>query len=149
MKIEVDTKHDSREELSALADMLQRLSRSSGSGAMRPTTSEPAKPKNIFEDSSPSVGMFNMFSDEPSTPQSTMSAAEPIQNEPSGGLFSLFGDDPKPDMPSTTSEPTRSMITSTQPTVAELLSGNAETPTEDEPTTSAREVFDGDDIVPY
>ena len=148
MKIEVDTKHDSREELSALADMLQRLGRSSGSGAMR--TVNETKPKNIFEDSSPSVGMFNMFSDEPSTPAtSTMSAAEPVQNEPAGGLFSLFGDDPKPDMPSTTLEPTQSMITSTEPTVAELLSGNAETPNEDEPTTSAREVFDGDDIVPY
>ncbi len=156
MKIEVDTKHDSREELSALADMLQRLSRSSGSGAISTYKTEPAKPKNIFEDSSPSVGMFNMFNDGPSTSTSapaptTMSASEPqpAQNEPaSGGLFSLFGDDPKPDIPS---EPAQSMsVYDGSPTVTELLSGQSE-PEEpkEEVTTSVRDLLDDDSIIPY
>jgi hypothetical protein len=157
MKIEVDTKHDSREELAHLAEMLQKLARSSGSGVV---TTE-SKTANIFEDPAPSGGLFNMFDDSPSTPTttpatSTMSAAEPApsqpaQNEPaSGGLFSLFSDDPKPDSPSVPSTPSPSMVTSAEATVAELLSGQAQAEEEEiKESTSAKEVFDGDDIVPY
>ena len=91
MRIEVDTKSDSREELAALADMLQRLARSSGSGAIIP---KPVS-RNIFDDPSPGVGLMNMFGD-----SSAQQAPQPVQqsayqqpaSEPSGGLFSLFSD---------------------------------------------------------
>jgi hypothetical protein len=93
MKIEVDTKHDSREELAALAEMLQRLSRSSASGTFVPKPS-----RNIFDDPSPGVGLMNMFGDSSSSPQQAQQAASYSQpapaTEPSaaGGLFSIFGD---------------------------------------------------------
>jgi len=165
MKIEVDTNNDSKEDLRHLAEMLQKLS---GSSAV--TSS---KPVNIFDDSAPSSspssgGLFNMFNDEPSTPASTPEPAPvssmmsdpspaPAQNEPAqGGIFSIFGDDPKPAAPSEpAASPSPSMAVSSsaaEPTVADLLSGNAQMPEEEpieEGKTSVKDVLDDDRIVPY
>jgi hypothetical protein len=63
MRIEIDTKHDTKEELEHLGNMLLALSGKSGAKVYE-------KPKDMFSDDSP--GMFNMFSDsspkEPETP---------------------------------------------------------------------------------
>ena len=85
MRIEIDTKNDTKEELAHLAKMLMSLS---GSSYEKP------KHTDIFSDDAPaSGGMFNMFGE---------SGAEPAQPaEPQQGVFSIF-DNPSPEA----SEPT-------------------------------------------
>ena len=81
MKIEIDTKHDTKEELTHLANMLHAISGSEGSNTYPSRLRKKIqRAKNIFEDDSPSVGSPN-----PST--------APIQNQAatSGGLFGIFG----------------------------------------------------------
>jgi hypothetical protein len=90
MRIEVDTKHDSREELAALAEMLQRLSRSSAGVVVPKSVS-----RNIFDDPSPGVGLMGMFGDASSSSQQAQSCSSPSpapEQPPAGGLFSIFGD---------------------------------------------------------
>ncbi len=146
MKIEIDTKHDSREELSALADMLHRLGGSSRSGGVTPRPEQ----KNIFDDPSPSGGLMNMFGGESSAPQSSTTGTQPSetmtspsQDSPaSGGLFSIFNSsgsgDEKPD-PQSGSQPAGST------TVSDLLASG-----EPEPDKSAvQDILEDDRIVPY
>jgi hypothetical protein len=96
MKIEIDTERASKQELAHLADMLRSLAGSSGSVV---------KPKDVFEESSPSGGMFNMFGDTPSAePQSS---AAPETSQPAGdGLFSLFNSSSEPAQQESTPLPT-------------------------------------------
>ncbi|MBU2561638.1 MAG: hypothetical protein KKD17_05025 [Nanoarchaeota archaeon] len=139
MKIEVDTKHDSREELAALADMLRRLSSSSGSGVVSQASSTP---RNIFEDPSPSGGMFNMFGDSPS--QSSSSGQDSSSSQQSSGdLFSLFSSSPEQGAAQQPSQPM-----SAQPSVSELLSSDYDDD-KDKEMTAAQDLLDDDRIVPY
>jgi hypothetical protein len=85
MRIEIDTKSDSREELRHLANMLMALSSSASSNVI-------VKQRNIFDDPSPGVGMMSMFSDASPKP-SAAEPSQPAQSYPS--LFSIFSDSPK------------------------------------------------------
>ena len=106
MRIEVDTQRDSKEELTHLANMLKAIA---GTSSVSRDVSV-QKQSNIFEDSSPSLGVFNMFGDSSSQPaqqaqqaqaypsaysqtSSSQSASSPAQ---SGGadIFSLFSSSP-------------------------------------------------------
>jgi hypothetical protein len=84
MRIEVDTKSDSKEELRHLANMLMALSNSASSNVV-------VKSRNIFDDPSPSVGMMGMFGD------SSDSQPAQQQSQPSSpSMFSIFSDSPQP-----------------------------------------------------
>jgi hypothetical protein len=128
MRIEVDTKNDSREELAALADMLQRLSRSSGSGAMIP---KPVS-RNIFDDPSPGVGLMNMFGDSQPAQQAASYSAQSQEAAPaqSGGLFSIFSD-------------------STAQASAQTSSYSVPQSAEPERKTTAKDILDDDRIQLY
>jgi hypothetical protein len=82
MRIEVDTKSDSKEELRHLANMLMALSSSASSNVV-------IKSRNIFDDPSPSVGMMGMFGDSSSQP------AEPQSQQSAPSMFSIFSDSPQ------------------------------------------------------
>lgn len=63
MKITIDTKEDSHNDIRKVIRLLKHLIGESHSN-FEPSTHEKPKPKNIFEDDSPSVGgMFSMFGD--------------------------------------------------------------------------------------
>jgi hypothetical protein len=83
MRIEIDTKSDSKEELKHLANMLMALSNSSSNVIV--------KRHNIFDDPSPGIGMIGMFSDSPSQ-AAQQQASQPTQ---SPSLFSIFSDPPQ------------------------------------------------------
>jgi len=85
MRIEIDTKSDSREELRHLANMLMALSSSASSSVI-------VKQRNIFDDPSPGVGMMGMFGESSSQP-SQQQSSQPAQSSQS--LFSIFSDSPK------------------------------------------------------
>lgn len=71
MRIEIDTKNDTKEELGHLARMLLAMS---GGGAVKP------KYKDLFSDDSSSVGTFDQLSQG--------SPAENTERQP--GIFSMF-----------------------------------------------------------
>lgn len=79
MRIEVDTKHDTKEELGHLARMLLSMS-----GASHSQIVEKPKHVDMFSDDAPteSGGLFSMFGD------NTEPAPQPEQ--PSGDMISLF-----------------------------------------------------------
>ena len=135
MKIEIDTQRDSNDDLMHLANILNALSGSRRSGAVKPRDFVD-KPKNVFEDSSPSGGLFNMFGDSsspPSTPaEQQPSAAAPAQSG-TGDLFSIFNSADSGSQP-------------TETTTASMLLSSKEEP---EQRSSAKEIMDGDRIVPY
>jgi hypothetical protein len=87
MRIEVDTKSDSKEELRHLANMLMALSSSASSNVV-------VKSRNIFDDPSPSVGMMGMFGDN-SGSQTAQQQSQPSQQS-SPSMFSIFSDSPQP-----------------------------------------------------
>ena len=95
MKIEIDTQRDSKDDLMHLANMLNALSGSRRSKVVRPREFA-EKPKNVFEDSSPSGGLFNLFGDTSSQPvvpaEPLFSASVPVQSAESGSgdIFSIF-----------------------------------------------------------
>jgi len=137
MKIEIDTKSDSKEELMHLANMLHALSGSRVSVShVRHSAYDAPKSKNIFDDPSPSVGLFGMFGDtaSPSTQQSVSQDAYPqpvsASSQPSqassGGLFSIFN----------------SASSSAQ-------SGVNLDETDSENKTSSKDILDDPRIVPY
>ncbi|MBN1544385.1 hypothetical protein JW898_02890 [Candidatus Woesearchaeota archaeon] len=139
MKIEVDTKNDSREELAALADMLRRLSSSSGSGAV--VSHGSGSSGNIFDDPSPAGGMFSMFGDSPSQPQEAPSSQQSKSEPASGGLFSIFSQ-------STASSQQSSPSSSAGLSAAQLLS--EDTGDDDiAPKSGVNDILDDDRIVPY
>ncbi|MBW2972456.1 hypothetical protein KY359_05460 [Candidatus Woesearchaeota archaeon] len=145
MKIEVDTKHDSREELAHVAELLQKLARYSRSGAVVTDSRQ----GNIFEDPAPSGGMFSMFGDGPSPSVPAGQSPAPAQSsEPaSGGLFSIFGGDSSssaPAEPSPQLEPYGG-----SPTVSELLAADSDDDSEISGNTSVKDILDDDNIVPY
>lgn len=123
MRIEIDTERASKQELAHLAEMLRSLAGSSGSVA---------KPKNVFEDSSSSGGLFNMFGDTPSPSSPEPQSSAPSQPSSEGGLFSLF---------SSSSE------TAKQEPALLPAYGRAEE--EEKEPTSAEDLLDDDNIVPY
>lgn len=88
MRIEIDTKHDTKEELAQLANMLRALA-----GASNERNIIVEKSRNIFENNSPSGGLMNMFGSESAEraddidTQKINTAAAPAAQ---GGLFSLF-----------------------------------------------------------
>ncbi|MBI5881250.1 hypothetical protein HZB90_03910 [archaeon] len=106
MRIEIDTKSDSREELRHLANMLMALSSSASSNVV-------VKQRNIFDDPSPGVGMMGMFNDSPSQP----SQPQPAQS--SSSLFSIFSDSPQQSAQSST--PTMALLDDEHKTSAEEL----------------------------
>ena len=122
MKIEIDTQRDTKEDLLHLANMLNALAGSSGrrSVVVRPRDFE--KPKNVFEDSSPSGGLFNMFGD---TSQAAEPKAEPAPEQPQAGATDVF-----------------SIFNSSESASQTELE-------ETEEKTTAKDVLDDDRIVPY
>ncbi|MFC1741340.1 hypothetical protein ACFL3V_02290 [Nanoarchaeota archaeon] len=171
MRIEIDTKHDSKEELAHLASMLKALasSASSGSTIVENRIDRKLLKKGIRQD---------VFSSEPTSP-------EPAS---SGGLFSLFADDSPSQPEQSAATPANDLFGSTIPsqatpepqaspsqsstgdifsmfndtpaqeaasptpansqTVAELLT-QQEPEDDNTPPSTAREVFDDDSLVPY
>ena len=124
MKIEIDTERASKQELAHLADMLRSLAGSSGSVV---------KPKDVFADSSPAGGMFNMFGDTSSQSASappSSAASEPSQHSSGGDLFSLFSS-PEPKQESTS------------------LPAYGRAEQEEKEPTKAEDLLDDDKIVPY
>jgi hypothetical protein len=142
MKIEIDTQRDSREDLIHLADMLTALSGSRRSGAVRPRDLE-EKPRNVFEDTAPSGGLFNMFGDSSSQAAraSDPQPAAPSPSQPAqsgtGDLFSIFS--------SSGSASGGSSQPSEMPAVSTLLSDDEDS----RETSSADDIMDDDKIVPY
>ena len=103
MRIEIDTKHDTKEDLAHLANMLKALSaghsivdnrfeRKLGKKLGRQHRLE-RKPVDLFEDSSPNAGFMNIFGDNtPAQPAASQPAAsEPVSQAGSQDLFSIFG----------------------------------------------------------
>ncbi|MFC1723744.1 hypothetical protein ACFL0V_06395 [Nanoarchaeota archaeon] len=90
MRIEIDTKHDSMEELAHLADMLRAISGKQTRSYVRPKRFE--KPKDVFADPSPTGGLMNMFGDTSEPVQSSL----PVTNDPAptGDIFSIFNSEP-------------------------------------------------------
>jgi hypothetical protein len=122
MRIEIDTKHDTKEELAQLANMLRALA---GSSSERSVITE--KSGNIFEDPSPSGGLMNMFgSNDETSMQKPVTAAAPAAQ---GGLFSLFN--------SAKEQP------NTQQDVFDAESG------QEGPATTAEDLLDDERIIPY
>jgi len=72
MKIEIDTKHDSHEEIKKVISMLQHLVGNSQSGYSQET-----KPVNIFED--------------PNSFGTSSSEETPSETPPTANLFGMFG----------------------------------------------------------
>lgn len=142
MKIEIDTQRDSREDLMHLADMLNALSGSRRSGAVRPRDLAD-KPRNVFEDPVPSGGLFNMFGDSSSqqVPAAKPQTSAPASSQPAqsgtGDLFSIFS--------SSDSASGGSSQPAKMPTVSTLLSDDEDS----KETSSAEEIMDDDKIVPY
>lgn len=117
MRIEIDTKHDTKQDLAHLANMLKALSaghsivddrfdRKFERKLARHDRIE-RKPSNLFEDSSEGSGFLNIFGDtsQVTTPQaesvSSMlsSTPEPTQNAGTGDIFSIFGGTDTPSAP--------------------------------------------------
>ena len=140
MKIEIDTKHDSRDELVHLATMLQAIAGSSNnrSFALKPKDIK-RRQRNIFDDPAPSAGLMGMF-DNPSPSQQTVTPAPqqsaPVSESQTADLFSIFGSSPS-ESPAT--QASRSNTTAYLTTEPEA----------DKETTPAKEIMDGDDIIPY
>ncbi|MBW2968039.1 hypothetical protein KY362_06145 [Candidatus Woesearchaeota archaeon] len=148
MKIEIDTRNDSKEDLALLADMLRKLGASPSSSLSSSSTevfgsasdarlqrklarrgllddipsSQPATaaPANS---SSPSAsgGLFSLFSDGPEEPAGHVSSPAPIPQAGAGDIFSMFNSDPEPSstvLPSAESAPTASSFLSGSPSSA-------------------------------
>jgi hypothetical protein len=135
MKIEVDTQRDSREELMHLANMLKAIS--GASSGSRDVAVQ--KQSNIFEDSSPGLGVFNMFGDsssqQPVPSQYAVSSQQPAPVSQSGGsdVFSLFSSSPA------ASSGSRLAVESSVP----------ESPEVPRRVSSVRELLEDERIVPY
>jgi len=130
MKIEVDTKVDSREELFHLANMLKAIAGGSKESVV-------VKSKNIFEESSPSVGLFDMFgSSSASQATQTDVASQQVSPEPKQDLFSIF-----------------SSPESTKPAAQPIVLNDPVLDTDSSETTvkrtTARDILEDDRITPY
>lgn len=141
MKIEIDTQRDSKDELVHLANMLHAISGSHRSMTVKPRELRGVvdKPKDVFGDSSsaPSGGLFSMFGDssseqvsaydpQPTTPEHS----QPAQSG-TGDIFSIFNSSDTP------------ASQSAEITASTLLDE------EDKETSSAKDILDATDIVPY
>ena len=162
MRIEIDTKHDTKEELAHLANMLNALSASSSSGStvMASRLDRKLAKKGLVQSAAsepaPSGDLFNLFNDD-SPSQSAAQASsysEPAQPASgTGDLFSLFNSEPPAQQQA---QPVQQAMPTpaNSRTVAELLKGNipVEQQAEENPEegkTSVKDILDDDRIVPY
>ncbi|NQU78433.1 hypothetical protein HQ545_01565 [Candidatus Woesearchaeota archaeon] len=106
MKIEVDTKFDSKEELEHLAVMLRAIAGKSGAVRVpaRVNARDAARQANIFDDPTPSGGLMGMFGNSSQSadaqPVATQSSVSPLLGSSASdgqGIFSLFSDDAVPE----------------------------------------------------
>lgn len=160
MKIEIDTKHDTKEELRHLATMLHALAGSQASSIVADSRFPDPRDgriqrklarKGIFDDpaaepSPASGGLFGMFDDGAEPAHS----AVPSQ-QVSGDLFSIFDSEPaqssskSPEVPSVSS-----LLGETVESSPALLDPyGAKVQQESEEGRSAQDLLDDDRIVPY
>lgn len=145
MKIEIDTQRDSKEDLTHLADMLKALSGSRRSGAVRPKDIV-KRNADVFEDSAPAGGLFNMFGDSasqtaPAADPQPAATAQPAPSQPAqsgtGDLFSIFGSGSGSGSVAQDSGASASGVAASD--------GGGESGDK----TSAQDILDDDSIVPY
>ena len=155
MRIEIDTKQDSKEEMRHLATMLHALAGSSGSITSDSRFPDPRDDrihkklarKGLFDSPSkpPASGLFGMFDDGPSL--ELASTAEPASQ--SGDLFSIFNSDPAPQSaPTASSLLGESMSAKSSPAILDPFGGSAD-PQQESDGQSAQELLDDDRIIPY
>ena len=141
MKIEVDTQRDSKEDIMHLVNMLSAISGSRRSRVVKPK--DLARKSDLFEDSSPSSGLFNLFGDSSSqsSPQQSSQAesqhvaveqSRPVQSG-SDSLFSIFSSSGD-----SVSQQSETPSSSTDSSVEKSKE-----------TSSADDILSDDQIVPY
>jgi hypothetical protein len=91
MKLEIDTEKDSRATLKGVLRMLQAILGEEGETYSNRSV-ESQKIRNIFDESSPSISMYDTYSDKESAPSTSGAASTPSTSASSGaGLFNMFG----------------------------------------------------------
>lgn len=156
MRIEIDTKHDSREELAHLADMLRAIAGShsvvsaSDARLQRRLARQGMAQSDLSGSavSSPSQsGIFSLFDDGQSQaaqepcfprPSSEVSSAQ----QPSGDIFSLFNSSPG-------EQPQSSAFQQSSPSSSVLLQESDADGLPEEKKSGLREILDDDRIIPY
>lgn len=152
MRIEIDTKHDSKEELAHLADMLRAIAGSqsavsaSDARLQRRLARQGAVRSDVFGSSVASdpqagpAGIFGLFDDGPSSSaqQAVSSSPEP---QPSGDIFSLFNSSPG-------EQPQAAQPVQPQFSSSALLQDSSDDWPEDR-KSGGKDILDDDRIIPY